>query len=214
MKKIISLFALLMIGVLVWFPLKASLLRAEDNEGNNGQEIKNNDNHDQENNDQENEDDNEDGQTNGEHDIYSLIVEDSQKIPVVNLPQIDEKLILTYADVVTLIKSYENAVSQIKANAGVDTTNSALSATEKALLDGLVNKHHNQFTRFNNRTNEVNAQLKQLEDLLTPLGAQSISPLYGIKGILVDELNNFKDIISGLSEFDNLNLKTLQKETD
>ncbi len=205
-----------MIGVLIGFPLKASFVYADDKGDGNNQEIKSTDNHDQEQEgaDQENEDDNEDGQTNGEHDVNSFIVEDSQKIPTINLPQIDEKTILTYADVVTVIKNYENAVLQINTNTGIDTAGSTLSVAEKALLDGLVNKHYNQFSKLTNRINEVNAQLKQLEDLLTPLGTQSISSLYGIKDILISELNNYRDIISGLSEFDSLNLQVLKGETD
>jgi hypothetical protein len=112
------------------------------------------------------------------------------------------------------LKSYDAALLQISANAGVNTDSSKLSVAEKSLLDSLLNKHHNQFDRFDNRVNEAKAQLKQLEDLLTPLGTQPISTLYDIKGLLISELNNYRDIINGISEFDNLNLQTLQRETD
>ncbi len=213
MKKVTKLFGLLMIGVLIGFPLKVSLVRAEDGRGGDNQEINNKDSNDQGDNNN-NDGENEDGQSNDEQGVFSFVSADVQKAPAVNLPALDEKTILTYADVVNVLKSYETAVSQISANAGVDTGTSNLSAVEKALLNGLLNKHHNQFDRLNNRVAEVNAQLKQLEDLLTPLGTQPISSLFGIKDLLIGELNNFRDIISGISEFDNLNLELLQDETD
>lgn len=203
-----------MIGVLVGFPLRVSFVHAEDGERNQGQEIKNSIHEEEDDVDDEDMDDDEDGQTNGEHDIFSLLLEDSQNLPVVNLGEVDEATIVTYADVVSVLKNYQNAVSQISADAGVDTDTANLSVKEKALLDGLVNKHHNQFDRLNNRIAEVSAQLKQLEDLLSPLGTESITSLYGIKDLLISELNNYRDIINGISEFDNLNLETLQRETD
>ncbi len=225
MRKIIKLSALVMIGVVISFPIRSFLVYA-DNNSRDHQEIQNKDgkehgdNNDQkddeknENSQSNNDGQNEDGQSNDEHDIFSLIVADSQKTPALTLPEINEKLILTYADVVNVIKSYEKAVSQISANVGVDTQTANLTAGEKLLLNGLLNKHRSQFNRLNNRIIEINTQLKQLEDLLSPLGAQPISSMYGIRGLLISELNNYRDIISGISEFDDLNLQTLQGETD
>ncbi len=213
MKRITKLSALIIVCAIVSFPARSFFAYAE-NSSSDHQEIQNKGNSNHGDSDSENEGINEDGQSNDEHDIFSLIVADSQKTPALTLPEINEKLILTYADVVVIIKSYENAVSQISTNAGVDTQTAKLTAGEKVLLNGLLNKHQNQFSRLNSRITEVSTQLKQLEDLLSPLGTQPISSMYGIKGLLINELNNFEDIIGGISEFDNLNLRTLQEETD
>ena len=203
-----------MIVLVTSFPARALFVYAESNssdsrdsgENRNKEDIlKQNENEDEE---------DEDGQSDEEQDIFSLVAADHEKSQAVKVPEVDEKSLLTYADVVNVIKSYENTVSQISADAGVDTGRASLSAGEKALLDNLLGKHHNQFSRLNNRIAEVNTQLKQLEDLLSPLGTQPISTMYGIKGLLVSELNNFKDIINGISEFDDLNLQILQEETN
>lgn len=240
--KIKNIFVFMMVGLLIGLPIRASLVYAEDtgvvnnkdvqnkdvqnkdsnkddnkNEKDNKNKNKNkneNENENKNKNENENENENEDGQNNDEHDVFSLLVADSQKSSLVTLPVIDEKTIVTYADVVTLLKSYESAVSQISANAGVDTSDSNLTASEKVLLNGLLNKHQNQFNRFDSRITEVNTQLKQLEDLLTPLGTEPVSSQYGIKGLLINELNNFREIISRIGEFDNLNRQVLQGETD
>lgn len=215
MKKIKKSLALLVIGAIISVPMRASFAHSEDSGGGDNQEIKNKDSneHEQKNNDREDSED-EDSESNDEHDIFSLIVADSQKTPALTLPEIDEKSIQTYADVLNIIKSYENAVLQISVSAGVDTQTANLTDNEKALLNRLLDKHHKQFNHLNDRIAEVSAQLKQLEDLLSPLGTQPISPLYGIKGLLISELKNYKDIISGISEFDDLNLQILQEETD
>jgi hypothetical protein len=212
MKKIKNIVALLVLGFLVISPFGVSLSHAEDGGGNRDQEIKSGNNN--EGGKEVEQDDNEDGQTNSEHDIASFLSSDLQNMTSVSLPEVHESSIVTYADVVNILKSYDAALLQISANAGVNTDSSKLSVAEKSLLDSLLNKHHNQFDRFDNRVNEAKAQLKQLEDLLTPLGTQPISTLYDIKGLLISELNNYRDIINGISEFDNLNLQTLQRETD
>ena len=162
MKKIIKIPALIIICTLIGLSAKAFIAYAKDNSSGR-QEIQNKDNHgsggsNDQKNDGEDEDgqsnddgENEDGQSNDEHDIFSLIVANNQKTPALALPEIDEKSILTYADVVNVLKSYEKAVSQISINAGVDTQTANLTAGERALLNGLLNKHHNQFNRLNIR---------------------------------------------------------------
>lgn len=213
-SKITKILALVMIGAIVGFPIKVFFAHAEDNSPS-FQEIENKDSSEQENNnDQENGVENEDGQSNEEHDVFSLILTDQGKSEAVKVSEVDQKTLQTYADVVSALKMYEDAVLKISANAGVSTNDTSLTTGEKTLLDSLLNKHHNQFDRFNNRITEVKTQLKQLEDLLSPLGTQPISSMYGIKGLLVSELNNFKDIINGISEFDGLNSQILQEETN
>lgn len=214
MKKISYLFMFLLVGSLVSFPASVRIVSAEDNGGSKGSEISNGSDHNDGGISDEEDDSDEDGQTNGEHDIYSFLQMDNQSVPSVNLPEVNAASINTYADVVTVLKSYDVALSQISSSAGVDTSNSNLSVTEKALLDSLVNKHKNQFNRLDSRILEVQSQIKQLEDLLLPLGTQPISSLYNIKDLLVGELSNYRDMINGISEFDSLNLQTLESETD
>lgn len=202
-----------MVGVVISFPIKAYFVYAENN-APSFQEVQKENGGEQGNNNQENDMENEDGQSNEEHDVFSLLASDHEKSQTVKVSEVDEKTLLTYADVVNVIKNYEDVVSKISTNAGVDTSVSSLTAGEKTLLDSLLGKHRSKFDRFNNRLTEVSTQLKQLENLLSPLGTQSISSMYGIKGLLVSELNNFKDIINGISEFDDLNLQILQEETN
>lgn len=210
MKKVTKFaFALIvMFAVIVMpFSVRNRIARAEDNKsGDSSGDINNQD--------QSGGQGGQDQQDSEEHDISSMLNTDQAQAPQLNLPSIDEKSIVTYADVVTIVKSYETAIAQLNTSAGVDSGSTSLTPAEKTLLDGLLSKHKSHFNHLDSRISETSAQLKALEDLLTPLGTQTISTSFGIRDLLISELKNYRDILNGISEFDGLATNILEQETD
>lgn len=212
MKKITIFVFLLMFGAIITpFSVKPTLVRAEDGK-QNFQRAHNDDSSDSNYND--NEDQNNDEQDNEEHDIYFALKEDRSSAPEIDLSEVDEKTIITYADAIAILREYETALDEIDAAAGVDTESTTLTLAERRLLNGLVSKHKKHMNHLESRINETKVQLKSLEELLLPVGTQPISVSTGIKGLLIAELNNYHDIIMGISEFDGLTNDILEQETD
>jgi len=206
MKKITIIVLMIMLGAIITpISLKPILVQAEDgnqNIHNNNGEVNNS------------EDQNNDEQDNEEHDIFSSLKEDHAKSPQIVLPVVDDKSLVTYADVLVVVKSYEVAISQLDASAGIDTSTMTLTSAEKTLLNSLLLKHKSHIKHLDLRIAETKAQLKSFEEILSPLGNQTISTSFGIKDLIIIELNNYRDIIMGISDFDDLNTNILEQETD
>lgn len=209
-------------------------------ENNSGEEVKREDNKQQmdtnrennkpqkefrgESNKNEQEMDTEDGDNNGMNDQEESDNENSlhdhfAKIPdvktVVTVPQVDTTKVNTYADIVTLLNQYRDAINQIKAKGNVvDFASSTLSTQEKAILLKIVSKHSFELSRTNVRANELLAQIKDLTDVLTPLGTQVISTEFNLKKLLISQLNDFTSTINSLTDLVDTTSTIFDEETN
>lgn len=133
----------------------------------------------------------------------------------VTLPEIDSTKINTYADVVTLLNQYKDTVNQIE-NKGntVDLVGSSLSEQEKAILSKITQKHSFELSRTSTRANEILAQIKDLSDLLSPLGTQNIATEFNLKGLLISQLNDFSSMTNDLTNLTDSVNNILDEETN
>lgn len=168
--------------------------------------------------------DQEDGDHNGLNDQEEMDNEGSlhdhfAQIPdiktTVNIPPVDATKVNTYADIVTLLNQYRDTVNQIKIKGDItDFASSTLSTQEKAILSNITTKHSFELSRTNVRADELLSQIKDLTDILTPLGTQSISTELNLKSLLVSQLNDFTSTINSLTDLVDTTSTILDEETN
>lgn len=118
----------------------------------------------------------------------------------------------TYGDVIAVLNSFKTEIAKIKANAAVaDQATSSLSVAERNLLDKLLNKHKAAFNALNSRISEVEAQINELIELLTPIADQKIDR--SLKNLLYTELRDFRSEIKDSANLESLNIEALNQET-
>lgn len=150
-----------------------------------------------------------------ENSLHTLFTQMPDVKTVVNLPVIDSTKLVTYADIVTVLNQYKDAVTKIQSQENVtNVASSSLSAQEKAILAKLSNKHSNEFNRTSARTNEILSQIKDLTDVLTPLGTTAISTELNLKGLLVLQLNDFSSMINSLTNLVDTTTNIIDEETN
>ncbi len=177
-----------------------------------------------ESNKNEQEMDTEDGDNNGmndqeESDNESSLHDHFAQIPDVKatvvVPQVDVTKVNTYADIVTLLNQYRDTINQIKGKGNVaDLASSTLSVQEKAILSKIKSKHSFELSRTNVRADELLAQIKDLTDVLTPLGTQTISTELNLKNLLISQLNDFTSTINSLTDLVDTTSTILDEETN
>lgn len=177
-----------------------------------------------ESNKNEQEMDTEDGDNNGmndqeESDNESSLHDHFAQIPdvktMVTVPQVDATKVNTYTDIVTLLNQYKDVINQIKSKGNVaDLASSTLSTQEKAILSKIKSKHSFELSRTNVRANELLAQIKDLTDVLTPLGTQTISTELNLKNLLVAQLNDFTSTINSLTDLVDTTSTIFDEETN
>ncbi len=168
--------------------------------------------------------DTEDGDNNGmndqeESDNESSLHDHFAQIPDVKatvvVPHVDVTKVNTYADIVTLLNQYRDTINQIKGKGNVaDLASSTLSVQEKAILSKITSKHSFELSRTNVRADELLAQIKDLTDVLTPLGAQTISTELNLKNLLISQLNDFTSTINSLTDLVDTTSTILDEETN
>lgn len=152
---------------------------------------------------------------NNENSLHDHFTQLPTLATTVNLPTVDATKLTTYADIVTVLNQYRDAVNQIKSNEDVTTlASSTLSAQEKAILLKLSTKHSNEFTRVSARTNEILSQIKDLTDMLTPLGTETITTEFHLNDLLVSQLNDFSSMIHSLTNLVDTTTNIIDEETN
>lgn len=165
-----------------------------------------------------------DGDNNGMNDQEELENESSlhehfTHIPDVkvgvSVPQVDVTKVNTYADIVVLLNQYRDIINQIKGKGSiVDLASSTLSIQEKSLFSKIASKHSFLLSRTNVRADELLAQIKDLVDVLTPLGTQAISTELNLKNLLVSQLHDFALTINSLTDLVDTTSTIFDEETN
>lgn len=166
----------------------------------------------------------EDGDNNGMNDQEEMDNETSlhehfSQIPdvkaSVTTPQIDVAKINTYADVVILLNQFKDTINQIKGKGNViDLASSTLTTQEKAILSKIALKHSFELSRTTVRADELLTQIKDLTDVLSPLGTQVISTELNLKNLLISQLNDFTATANSLTDLADTTSTILDEETN
>ena len=167
---------------------------------------------------------NDDGDNNGmndqeESDNESSLHDHFAQIPDVKativVTQVDVTKVNTYADIVTLLNQYRDTINQIKNKGNMaDFASSTLSTQEKLILSKITSKHSFELSRTTVRANELLAQIKDLTDVLIPLGTQTISAELNLKNLFISQLNDFTSTINSLTDLADTTSTIFDEETN
>lgn len=158
-------------------------------------------------------DKNDDEQSREQADINQKLKDVPDSIAAITVNEYHADQLHTYGDVVAALNDYLSAVQKIQAGANVQANaSSTLNAQEQALLAKLLGRHRSEEANLTARTTEITQEIKQLVDLLTPLANQPIADFYGLKALLVSQLNDFKDQINGLGDLAGLHAQEISDE--
>jgi hypothetical protein len=146
---------------------------------------------------------------------------DLSKLPDINIKSMVTPLdlssttITTYADVVSILNQYQNAIKTITTSGTLGTTTtSTLSVQEQTVLGKLVHKHIDDFNRLNARAGELSSQIQDLIDALTPLGSTTITSSFNLKNLLISQIKDFTGAINDLKDLNHTQLDILDQETN
>lgn len=132
--------------------------------------------------------------------------------PAPELPEVTPADLVTYGDVVTALGVYSQALDTVASQANVTSTvDNSLTQQEIDLFNSIVSKHARPFAQLAVRVKEIRDQLQAVSDLLTPLSSASVAPV--LKKPLVTALNNFRDEINNLHDFEHASFDILNFET-
>lgn len=149
---------------------------------------------------------------NALHDYFFKLPEVKSSIVI---PTVDATKINTYADVVAALVQYQNVVMNIKSQSSVlDVASSSLSVQERAILLKFMNKDSFELSRTNARADEVLRQIKELIDILGPLGTQPISTEFNIKNLLLSQLQDLSSTIGDLADLADETVNIIDEETN
>lgn len=134
---------------------------------------------------------------------------------VVTVPQVDVTKVNTYADIVTILNQDRDIINQVKDKGNtVALASSTLSTQEKNILSKISSKHSFEISRTNVRADELLSQIKDLTDILAPLGTQAISTEFDLKNLLISQLNDFNLSINSLTDLADTTSVILDEETN
>ncbi len=157
-----------------------------------------------------------DGENNNqdEADIHTQIYGLKNIKDVVVLDEVNKDTIKTYADVVVILTKYQTALISIKTQASLGSQlTTTLVGNEKLLFEKLLGRHVNDFTRLDSRITEINTQIKEMIDILSPLGTADLTTSYGLDKLIISQINEFKSAINNLSDLGDLNIDAVDEET-
>ena len=135
------------------------------------------------------------------------------KVAVI-IPEVSSTTIITYADVVSILTQYQNAIKTITISGTLGDASSTLSVQEKAILSKLMNKHTDNFDRLKARANDLSLQIKDLIDVLTPLGSTTINSSFNLKGLILSQLKDFRNAINDLKDLGDSSVDIIDQETN
>lgn len=135
------------------------------------------------------------------------------KVAVV-LPEVNSTTTSTYADVVSVLMQYQNAIKLITAKATLSDVSSSLSVQERAVLGKLLHKHGNDFNLLTSRSDDLSLQIKDLIEALTPLGSATITTSFNVKSLIISQLKDFAGAINDLKDLGDTNVDIINQETN
>lgn len=148
-----------------------------------------------------------------EEDVHHHLDKAQDKLKKIEIVEAEEDNLATYGDVISVLKKYQSVLDQIKNAYVAGAQPKGLNDQEKLLLDKLLGKHSLNFNKLNDRISEINAQILDLINLLTPLSSQTISESFNLKKLLVSELKEFREQIKDLVELEDLDFEVVDSET-
>ncbi len=131
----------------------------------------------------------------------------------IELQEVNSNQLNTYGDVIAVLQQFRANLSDIK-NAAAVSASTSLSAPEQALLNKLASAHRDRFDSLNARIADVDKQMSDLVDILTPIKDNQISQSFGLKRLLVTELKDFRDAVEKVKDFGDVDFRILEAETD
>lgn len=132
----------------------------------------------------------------------------------VTLPVVSSTTINTYADAVSILTQYQNAIKAITTSGTLADASSTLSVQERAILTKLMHKHNDDFSRLSARANELSAQIKDLTDVLSPLGSTTITSSFNLKNLILSQLKDFASAINDLKDLGDTSVDIIDQETN
>lgn len=132
----------------------------------------------------------------------------------VTLPEISSTTVSTYADVVSVLTQYQNTIKTITTSGTLVDASSTLTIQEQAILSKLMRKHTDSFDYLKARANDLSLQIKDLIDVLTPLGTTTISPSFNLKNLILSQLKDFRGAINDLKDLGDTSVDIIEQETN
>ena len=168
-------------------------------------------NHDE----QESEMDNESEDDAAEVSLHDHVSKAPDSKVAVTLPDVSSTTITTYADVISVLNQYQNAIKTINTNGTLGSiASSTLSTQEQTLLRKLMNKYTGDFNRLNARANDLSSQIKDIIDVLTPLGTTTITSSLNLKNLILSQLKDFAGAINDLKDLGDTSVDIIEQETN
>lgn len=159
------------------------------------------------------------GDTQDENDATEMSLHDhmsqvSNINVAVNLPIVSSATISTYADIVSILTQYQSVINTITASGTLRNSSSTLSVQEQAVLGKLMHKHNGVFNRLSARASDLSSQIKDLVNVLTPLGSTTITSSFNLKDLIISQLKDFAGAINDLSTLGNTSVDIIDQETN
>ncbi len=118
---------------------------------------------------------------------------------VPKLAKVESARINTYADVSSILTGLATTTESLKLFA-TTSASSSLSSAEFALLAKLSPNGAKKTEMVNTRADKILADISSLKSLVAPLGSQTVSTSFGLKTMIVTELNKFVAQINALAK--------------
>jgi hypothetical protein len=117
---------------------------------------------------------------------------------VVKIAKIEASRITTYTDVSTILAGLATTTQGLKLSA-TTTASTTLSNSELALFAKLSPKG-TKAENINARADQTLAQISGLQALVSPLGNQTVTTSFGLKDLIVRELNRIVSQVNSLAK--------------
>jgi Ni/Co efflux regulator RcnB len=117
---------------------------------------------------------------------------------IVKVAKIESSRITTYTDVSTILTGLATTTQGLKLSA-TTTASTTLSTSELALFAKL-NPKGTKAENINLRADQTLAQISALQALVSPLGNQTVTTSFGLKDLIVRELNRIVSQVNSLAK--------------
>ena len=77
-----------------------------------------------------------------------------------------------------------------------------------------MHKHDGEFNRLTARASDLSSQIKDLVDVLTPLGSTTITTSFNLKNLIVSQLKDFAGAINDLNTLGDTSVDIIDQETN
>ncbi len=112
--------------------------------------------------------------------------------------KIESSRINTYSDISAVLVGLSTTTQALKLSA-TTTASTSLSTAELALFAKLSPKG-TKAENINQKADKILAEINSLQSFVTPLGSQSITTNFGLKDLLVKEVNKIVSQINSLAK--------------